>query len=310
MNPSHNDAAAKTDERRDRSSEASSADSPEAPPAAAESTAAQNAELPPPAAPMTNTNTSIKKFSFLQRLHLGPLMSAAVVEFIGTFLLVLTIPLSSIQNAEMAPISIGFMLMSLVFSFGYLSGGHINPMVTVSVWLCTSSSVEGKKPSGASSNYATFSKRRLILYVIAQMAGGCVATFYCMMIHGREFPVPNMGLDFWHMVRGFLAECVFTFLLCSVVLHVAISKQKNNNFYGFAIGFAVLCGGLTCGSVSGGAFNPAVATPLIVIRCFFSFDKEGCTPMASLWVYWASEVVGAICASIMYLALQNVDELF
>ncbi|KPA85794.1 putative aquaporin [Leptomonas pyrrhocoris] len=246
--------------------------------------------------PVSNTDTTIKKFSCLQNFHFGPLMSAAIVEFIGTFLLVLTVPLTSIQNAEMAPIAVGFLLMSLVFSFGYLSGGHLNPMVTISVWLATS--------TGA--GYAAFNKRRLVMYVIAQMAGGVLATFFCMMINGREFPVPSMGLSFNRMVRGFLAESVFTFVLCSVVLHVAISRQRNNNFYGFAIGFAVLCGGLTCAPISGGVFNPAVATPLIVIRCFFSFSASGCTPMASLWVYWASEVVGAVCASIMYLALQHL----
>lgn len=260
--------------------------------------AADASAAPPP--PQLNTNTSIKKFSCLRSFHLGPLMSAAVVECIGTFLLVLTVPLSSKENGEMAPIAIGFILMSLVFSFGYLSGGHLNPMVTVSVWLCTASG-EG---------YAVFNKRRLILYLIAQMAGGTLAGFFAMMIEGRDFPVPNMGDDFVRMLRGFLAESVFTFVLCSVVLHVAISKQRNNNFYGFAIGFAVLCGGLTCGPVSGGAFNPAVATPLIVIRCFFSFTKDACLPMGSLWVYWASEVVGAVVASIMYLALMNVEEHF
>ncbi|KAG5479293.1 hypothetical protein LSCM4_01885 [Leishmania orientalis] len=249
-------------------------------------------------APVLNTNTAIKKLSCLQNLRFDALTSAAVVEFIGTFLFVLTVPLSTIQNAEMAPISIGFLLMSLVFSFGYLSGGHMNPMVTISVWLATSSG-EG---------YATFSKRRLIMYLVAQMAGGVMAAFYCMTINGRDFPVPSMGLSFNRMLRGFLAESVFTFVLCSVVLHVAISQQRNNNFYGFAIGFSVLCGGLTCGPISGGVFNPAVATPLIVVRCLFSFSESACTPMASLWVYWASEAVGAVCASIMYVALQNVGD--
>ncbi|KAG5505015.1 hypothetical protein JKF63_04462 [Porcisia hertigi] len=247
-------------------------------------------------APVVNTNTVIRKFSCLQSLHLDALMSAAVVEFIGTFLLVLTVPLSIIQNPEMAPISIGFLLMSLVFSFSYLSGGHMNPMVTISVWLAASSSEES----------AAFNKRRLVSYVVAQMAGGTVAVFYCMLINGREFPVPNMGLSFERMLRGFLAESVFTFVLCSVVLHSTISRQRKNNFYGFAIGFAVLCAGLTCAPISGGALNPAVATPLIVLRCCFSFSGSACTPMASLWVYWASEGVGAMCASIMYLALQNV----
>ncbi|KEG11248.1 aquaporin [Trypanosoma grayi] len=241
-----------------------------------------------------NPSRDMGKFSFLQRFYFNEFMSAVIVEFIGTFLLVLTVPLSSLNNPEMAPFSVGFMLMSLVFSFGYMSGGHMNPMVSFAVFLST----------------ANFGKARMLFYFIAQMLGGVAAAFYCVLIHGRDFPVPNMGLDFVQMLRGILAESVFTFVLTSVVLHVAVSKQRNNNFYGFAIGSAVLVGGLTCGSISGGAFNPAVATSLIVVRCFISFSESGCTPMASLWVYWASEAVGSIVGTILYLAVQNVEERF
>ncbi|CAJ1025428.1 putative Major intrinsic protein [Leishmania shawi] len=249
-------------------------------------------------APVPNTNTAIKKFSCLQSLHFDALTSAAVVEFIGTFLLVLTVSLSTVQNTEMAPISIGFLFMSLVFSFGYLSGGHINPMVTISVWLATSTG----------QGHATFSMRRLIMYVVAQMVGGMIAAFICVALNGREFPVPNMGVNLNTMLRGFLAESVFTFVLCSVFLHVAVSQQRNNSFYGFAIGFSVLCGGLTCDSISGGVFNPAVTTPLMIVRCLFSLSASACTSMPSLLVYWVSEAIGAVCASIVYVALQNVGD--
>uniref|UniRef100_A0A0A9WLS5 Aquaporin-8 n=1 Tax=Lygus hesperus TaxID=30085 RepID=A0A0A9WLS5_LYGHE len=136
-----------------------------------------------------------------------------------------------------------------------------------------------------SNTYASFTKRRLFYYVTAQMLGGVTATFFCMMISGRVFSVPNMGLDFVHMLRGFFAESAYTFLICSAMLHVSISKQRNSNFSAFSVGFAVICGGLTSGPISGGVFNPAIATPLIVLRCLFSFDNAGCMPMASLWVY-------------------------
>ncbi|KAH9600592.1 Major intrinsic protein [Trypanosoma melophagium] len=241
-----------------------------------------------------NPTGGVSKFAFLRSCYFNAFFSAVIVEFIGTFLLVLTVPLSTMNNAEMSPFSVGFMLMSLVFSFGYMSGGHMNPMVSFAVFLSS----------------ANFGKSRLLFYFIAQMLGGVAAAFYCVLIHGNEFPVPNMGLDFLQMLRGFLAESIFTFVLTSVVLHVAISKQRDNNFYGFAIGTAVLVGGLTCGSISGGAFNPAVATSLIVVRCFVSFSDTGCTPMASLWVYWASEAVGSIAGTILYLAVQNVEERF
>jgi len=230
------------------------------------------------------------KPGIFKTLHFDENKSAVIVEFIGTFLFVLTVPLSVISNAEVAPIAIGFMLMSMVFSFGYLSGGHFNPMVSFSVFLCTKA----------------FTKTKLIAYVVAQMAGAFAATFYCVLIHGPQFPTPNPGLDFWNMLRAFMAESVYTFVLSSVVLHVACSKQKNNNFYGFAIGFAVLSGGLTCSNISGAAFNPAVATALIVTRCLTLY----CEALASIWVYWASELVGSIVAAIIYLALQNIDDQF
>lgn len=231
---------------------------------------------------------TMEKPGVFKTVHFNQNKSAVVVEFIGTFLFVLTIPLSSISNAEVAPLAIGFMLCAMIFSFGYISGGHFNPMVSFSVFLGTKG----------------FSFGKLIVYVVAQMAGAFAAVFYCVLIHGPEFPTPNPGLNFWNMFRAFMAESVYTFVLSSVVLHVACSKQKNNNFYGFAIGFAVLAGGFSCSAISGAAFNPAVATALIVVRCLTLY----CEALASLWVYWASELVGSIMAAVMYLAVLNVDE--
>lgn len=223
------------------------------------------------------------------RLHFNEYMSSVIVEFVGSFLFILTIPLASMNNAEVAALAIGFMLMAMVFSFGYISGGHFNPAVSLAVAICTD-----------------FPIHKFMLYVIAQCGGGVVASIYCVMIHGPEFPVPEPGLDIVEMIRAFLAESVYTFVLASAVLHVACSKQKNNNFYGFAIGMAVLSAALCVGGVSGGAFNPAVATGLIVVRCLTTY----CVPLANLWLFWAAETVGAVVASLFFLALSDiVDDL-
>ncbi|MEY2412424.1 MAG: aquaporin [Acidobacteriaceae bacterium] len=57
-----------------------------------------------------------------------------------------------------------------------------------------------------------------------------------------------------------LAEFLFTFALVFVVLNVATSKgTSSNSFYGLAIGMTVMTGAFAVGSISGGAFNPAVA---------------------------------------------------
>lgn len=235
---------------------------------------------------MSDLNT--QKPGIFEKLHFSEYKSAVIVEFVGTFLFVLTIPLSAINNSEVSPLAVGFMLMSLVFSFGYLSGGHFNPAVSFAVWLSTKD----------------FTKDKLILYTLAQCSGSFAAALYCVMIQGPSFPTPNAGLDVTKMVRAFLAESVYTFVLASVVLHVANSKQKNNNFYGFAIGMAVLSASLCVGDVSGGAFNPAVATGLTLMRCLTTY----CVPLANLWLYWASELLGAFVASILYLALQSIED--
>lgn len=223
--------------------------------------------------------------------HFSNFKSAVIVECVGTFLFVLTIALSANQNAEVAPLAIGFMLMVMIFSFGYLSGGHFNPSVTLAVFL----------------SVAEFKKEKFIMYIVAQMVGSVAAGLYYTLIRGPTLPMPMpSSLSFGAMMRAFFAESVYTFMLASVVLHVACSKQKNNNFYGFAIGMTVLAGALCVGSISGGAFNPAVATGLIVVNCL----SLKCAGMASLWVYWASEILGSIVASILYLATVNIDDAF
>lgn len=235
----------------------------------------------------TSSAESGAKPGIFARLHFNEYMSSVIVEFIGSFLFILTIPLSSISDAEVAPLAIGFMLMAMVFSFGYISGGHFNPAVSLAVAISTD-----------------FPIHKFILYVIAQCAGGATAAIYCVMIHGPEFPTPEPGLDIVNMIRAFLAESVYTFVLASAVLHVACSKQKNNNFYGFAIGMAVLSAAFCVGGVSGGAFNPAVATGLIVVRCFMTY----CEPLANLWLFWAAEALGAIVASLFYMALSDIAD--
>ena len=64
------------------------------------------------------------------------------------------------------------------------------------------------------------------------------------------------------MTAAVIAEFVFTFVLCFVVLNVATSKDHpDNSFYGLAIGFTVAAGAVAVGPISGAVFNPAVGSP-------------------------------------------------
>jgi aquaporin Z len=98
---------------------------------------------------------------------------------------------------------------------------------------------------------------------------------------------------------AFVAEFLFTFALCWVVLNVATSKgTAGNSFYGAAIGTTVMIGAFAVGGVSGGAFNPAVATGI---------SSMGLSFWSNYWVLVGGEVAGSILAATAYKYVNGSD---
>ncbi|CCW61985.1 unnamed protein product [Phytomonas sp. EM1] len=248
--------------------------------------------------PQYRTVVANRHSSMFHAYRLNPLMSEAAVECIGTFLFALTVPLCLKYNPEMACIGIGFFFASLVFSFAYISGGHFNPIVATSMWL--------SMPPGERHN--AFGGSRLVLYVLAQMVGGSLGTLCYVVLEGADSTLPNIEEGLPQLMRGFLAECIFMFLLCSAVLHTADRKLLSRaHFHGLAVGFTLVCSGLTCGPIPRGALNPTVGTPLFVLHLILgegSVLKGG----AGVFLDWVAGVVGAAAASFLYLTTQNAEE--
>jgi len=55
-----------------------------------------------------------------------------------------------------------------------------------------------------------------------------------------------------------------------------------NSFFGLAIGFAVTAGAVAVGKISGGGFNPAVATGPAIVDAIFADGTNG----KWIWIYW------------------------
>ena len=93
-----------------------------------------------------------------------------------------------------------------------------------------------------------------------------------------------------------IVEFLFTFALAYVVLNVATARgTENNSFYGLAIGFTVLVGAFAVGSISGGAFNPAVAIGAMVM---------GILSWGDIWVYLLADLAGGAAAAAVFLYTQ------
>jgi aquaporin Z len=198
-----------------------------------------------------------------------------VVEFIGTFFLVLTIGFAVIEPGAglLAPLAIGSVLMVMVYAGGHISGAHYNPAVTMAVMM------RGKS-----------TWQELAAYWGAQVAGGVVAGMLVPM-----FKMPPLEAASFEMLPALLAEFLFTFALAWVVLNVATTRgTAGNSYYGLAIGFTVMSGAFAVGNISGAAFNPAVAIGLAVM---------GLGEFSFVWVYVAAPLVGGTVAGVLFRAL-------
>jgi aquaporin Z len=201
-------------------------------------------------------------------------MRKYITEFIGTFFLVLTIGMVVIGGkGDFAPLAIGSSLMVMIFAGGHISGGHYNPAVTLAVLL------RGK-----------ISAIDAILYMIVQISGAVIASVVVSYLLNDKVPV--MAVEMTNTSKGLLAEFLGTFALAYVVLNVATSKETNgNSFYGLAIGFTVLTMALAFGGVSGGAFNPAVAIGICMLKL---------ASWVSIWVFLIGCFGGASIAALVF----------
>lgn len=207
-------------------------------------------------------------------------MKKYLVECIGTFFFVFTIGCTVIAPGAgaLAPLAIGASLMVMVFAGGHISGGHFNPAVTLAVWLRGKCAMIDVLP-----------------YWIAQLTGAVLAAW---AVHFIKLPGAAVALPIgWK--AALLVEFLFTFALAWVVLNTATAKATaGNSFYGLAIGMTVMTGAFAVGSVSGGAFNPAIAVGITLM---------GLSTWANLWIFLVGNFVGAAAAALCY-KLVNGDE--
>jgi len=203
-------------------------------------------------------------------------------EFIGAFFLTFAVGMAALTGSVFVPLAAGATLMVMVYAGGHISGGHYNPAVTI----------------------AALVRRRIdigdaVAYWIMQAAGAMAAGALARAVVNPA-TVKTLTLSGHTEAAAAVVEVLFTFALCYVVLNVATSKdQKNNGFFGLAIGFTVAAGAFAVGGISGGLFNPAVA---------LGGATAGLFAWSTIWVYVLVELGAGIVAGLAFLALNPGDK--
>jgi aquaporin Z len=208
-------------------------------------------------------------------------MAQLIVEFIGTFVLVFTVGMTVVDPGagNLAPLAIGSALMVAVYAGGHISGAHYNPAVSLAVAL------RGR-----------LALAPMVGYWAVQVIGAVVGIGAVLLLKdGGAATAANPD-----PLKALVAEFIFTFVLCYVVLNVATDDETSgNSFYGLAIGFTVVAGAFAVGSISGGAFNPAVAVGIVGL---------GLVSVGAIWIYLVASLLAGAAAAGVYALLHPVTQ--
>ncbi len=205
-------------------------------------------------------------------------MRKYLVEFIGTFCLVLTIVVACNSGAAgtIPAIAIGLMLMVMVYAGGHVSGAHYNPAVSLAMLIRKKINI----------NDFTF---YVVAQILASVLAAVIGLYLISGVATSKLPPVMMQID---PMQAFLAEFIGTFILVWVIQNVATAKANaGNSFYGLAIGLTVTSMAFSLGPISGGAFNPAVAMGISV---------AGMSGWENLWVYLVACFAGGAAAALAY----------
>ncbi len=209
-----------------------------------------------------------------------------------------------------------------------MSGGHCNPAVTVATWLAArqeqnfvntafyvgtqiaaavaASRVAGLlalvQPGSAGSSCAAPYPQ------VPSVTAACVQTSDCATCPGVDLSAVSGAADCASAAgctytapvdatTSFAAEVIGVAVLCFVMLHTTTTRATaNNSFFGIAAGFSVLSALTTFGSLSGGAFNPAIA----MLYVSYPASTGATLPNGAIGRFWSAGMLGAAIASVLF----------
>ncbi len=205
-------------------------------------------------------------------------------EFIGTFALVVFAAGAVVVDAKMGGslgaigggLISGLIITIVIYTFGHVSGAHVNPALSIAAALI-----------------GHLSWRLVPGYVLAQMAGsalGGMCLLWALGDHGAMGAnLPNLGVGISPGV-AFAIELFLSFLLMWVVAGVGLDRRAHGPFAGIAVGAVVGIEVMLMGPVAGAAMNPARAFgPTIALDDFTHY-----------WIYVAGPLAGMVVGAYIY----------
>lgn len=203
-------------------------------------------------------------------------MKKYLAELLGTFALVFCGTGAIIINQESGgavthvgiAATFGLVVMAMIYTFGSVSGAHLNPAVTLAFrW------------SG------NISSRDSAAYIGSQMAGALLASGALWFLFPENERL-GATLPAGSPMQSFVLEVLLTFLLMLTILRTSQGDRETRSLAGIAIGSVVLLEAMFAGPVSGASMNPARSLSPAAVSGHWEH----------LWIYLAAPVLGALLA--------------
>ncbi len=203
-------------------------------------------------------------------------MKKYIAEFFGTFALVFAGTGAIIINQQTngvishagIALTFGLVVLAMIYTFGDISGAHLNPAVTIGFWIAR-----------------RFPLNDVFPYLTAQILGAVTASGLLHFLFPQN---PSLGATTpaGSTLQSFVLEIILTWLLMLVILNVSTGAKEKGATAGIAIGAVIGLEGMFAGPICGASMNPArsLAPALVSLH------------LESLWLYILGPILGATFA--------------
>jgi len=197
-------------------------------------------------------------------------------ELLGTFGLVFAgtgaIVIDQVTGGSITHVGValtfGLIVLAMIYTFGDISGAHLNPAVTIGFW--ASRRLAGREVPG---------------YVVSQIIGALLASGVLRVLF-PENKLLGATMPAGSELQSFILEFILTFFLMLTILNVSTGAKEKGITAGVAVGAVIALEAMFAGPICGASMNPARSLAPALVSGH----------LEHLWLYLAAPVLGAVSA--------------
>ncbi|MBN2825084.1 MAG: MIP family channel protein [Campylobacterales bacterium] len=214
----------------------------------------------------------------MDRRYMVEFIATSILVFAGCGAIVVESLTGALGHAGVA-LTWGFVVVALIYTFGHISGAHMNPAVTLSF-----------------AYMKEFDKKDLYPYIMAQILGAIFGAFMLYLIFLEEAKtMKELAYLGTTLPRGsglqlFMMEFILTFILMLVICGSAVHGKATKSFAGLAIGLTVGLEAMFAGPITMASMNPARSIGPALVSGNLEY----------LWIYIVATILGALLAGFVF----------